>query len=185
MRALHPLAIAALEAWLATLPEEVQREASDYGEQWREIQMMASDWPCGVVGAVNWIRCTDFNTGPYHFPDSGPALVRQIRRAALENIAGREPTLDEVGAEHVRIGAYCRSRKHHHNGGVASCVCLTGNESLTRRRHAALRLLMLDEKAEMVEGATYGPEGWVTATLPRGAVQVDWDVVDAATGGGR
>lgn len=169
MRSLHPLAVASIEAWLATLPEKVRAD-DRYGNWWRTDHVIG-----GVAGAVDLIRCN--TTCGWHFDDCGPSLVRMLRRAALLDIAERESTELEGESLYAAMARRELQLIHCRRGHATG---LSVSQRLTRRRRAAMRLLMLDERAMDREGATYSDAGWATATLPAGSgavmAKVDWSV---------
>lgn len=165
---MHPAAIRSIEAWLATLPEEVQRDSAPLGTShstWKRLH--ETSWPPGVSGPIAWIRTNsgDVGRGDYHFPDNGAALVRQIRRAALVEISEHEPTDDEVGAENKRLREHAWQMKAYLPDQFYWWI-RDGRKALARRRRAAQRLLFADELAELRDVSTLGAGGWATHTEP-------------------
>lgn len=159
-RPLHPLAIKAIEEWIETLPSAPRQDAAHAGRDWRQVGAAFNGTSFsdgvrsrGVSGsverAVEYLRWNVSDKDWFLRP--GPALIRRLRHAALQDIATRELTKAEYSALYAEMA---KREIGWTTGGRLGGRLLDVNARITRRRLAAQRLLVADDRAEQAETAT-------------------------------
>jgi hypothetical protein len=174
-RALHPLAVKAIEEWIETLPEEARKDP--WFAYWRCFTDGSETDISGRLGGLGgsveqlteYVRWSGIPPRGDYFDRPGPALIRSLRHAALQDIAAHwPPSLVEIDI--VAERRYVSGTEYFRSNGFARHEA---TRYLQRRRLAAQRLLIMDDAAEARETA---PDEAVAGYLRR---------IDAALGAGR